>query len=199
MTKLLRLCFYSSLAISFGGMTVQATPLLTFTPDPADGQVSGAAGSTVGWGFTITNTSATDYVLISNTDFCPEGALDQINGCPAPGHPNYGTYTDSLSLNGSYNTLNPLQTETLSASGLGSFVINPALTPGIYTGALVIYYDVLDGTSFDQLFSEHVTAAASIDVVPSDATPEPGTIVLLLPALGMVGYKLRGKILPARG
>jgi hypothetical protein len=183
MKKRLRVSLYSLLVITLCGISAQADPILTFTPDPSSGEVSGIAGSTVGWGFDITNTSDVDTLLINGTDFCPGGELH--SPCPAPGQPDLGTYSDALSGNSDYNTLNPSQEETLGPDGLGTFVINPDLTPGIYTGVLVIYYEVYDA-DFNDLGSEDVTAVASIDVTSSESpsVPEPGSLILLATGLG---------------
>lgn len=52
-------------------MFVAAAPTLfadayTFNTIPADGNISGAPGATIGWGYSITNESATDWLLAVN-------------------------------------------------------------------------------------------------------------------------------------
>ncbi len=42
-----------------------AIPDWTFSTIPASGDVSGSAGSTVGWGYTITNLDSTDWLVLS--------------------------------------------------------------------------------------------------------------------------------------
>src|ERR1700689_5501810 len=61
----------------------------SFAFDPFGGALSGPPGSTVGWGFTISDT--VEYVVLDLTDFCPAGLTSSDLYC-ANG-PN-GTYTD---------------------------------------------------------------------------------------------------------
>src|ERR1700676_1748172 len=59
----------------------------TLTLDPANGALTGMAGSTVGWGFTITNTA--DFLLITSSDFC-------AGPITSPCVNSLGTYTDFI-------------------------------------------------------------------------------------------------------
>ena len=49
----------------------QGAVILTLIP--TGGNLSGTPGSTVGWGFSISND--TDYLLVSSADFCSGAAL----------------------------------------------------------------------------------------------------------------------------
>src|ERR1700686_1249537 len=59
-----------------------------FTLDPPSGGLFGNIGATVGWGFTLSN--STNFLLVDRTDFCV-GA--DATSCPVP----LGTYTDFTS------------------------------------------------------------------------------------------------------
>jgi hypothetical protein len=55
-----------TLAIWFIGVagTASANPF-TFSTVPGSGVISGPAGSTIGWGYTLTNTSLTDWLVLT--------------------------------------------------------------------------------------------------------------------------------------
>jgi len=170
--------------IALLGTAAHADPILTVTLDPVDGAVTGLAGSTVGWGFTITDTSDTDYVLVSLTDFCPNGV--DVN-CQSSG-PFLGNYTDNLS-QGPYSVLNPGQTLTSGPDDLGSLAIDPSVAPGTYSGSIEIFYDDVSA-DFSTFTPETFSADASIDVT---TTPEPASLLLLASGLGALLSKRRSK------
>jgi hypothetical protein len=65
----MRRCLYwfsLALAVLLATHAVRADETVTFTVLPPD--VSGPAGTTVGWGFSITNNSTTDYLDIAGID-----------------------------------------------------------------------------------------------------------------------------------
>jgi len=49
---------------------LEALPIISFSTLPANGQVSGAPGSTVGWGYSITN-NGTDWLVITSLNADP--------------------------------------------------------------------------------------------------------------------------------
>src|SRR5689334_2177161 len=55
------------LAAASPAYVAHAAPLLTLSP--ASGGLSGSPGATVGWGFTLTNT--TDFAVVTGTSFVP--------------------------------------------------------------------------------------------------------------------------------
>ena len=43
----------------------------TFSVTPTNGAISGTAGSTIGWGYSITNSSSTDWLVTSDLTASP--------------------------------------------------------------------------------------------------------------------------------
>jgi hypothetical protein len=152
---------------------------LTFTLIPPD--VSGPAGTTVGWGFSITNSiTSTDYLDITSLD---SNLFLSTNGIPdasifplanlAPGE----TLTQAF-------VCNPIQ-----STGLFQFTWNPGVATGTTeTGQFRLFGAFCDpaGDHFcatDLLVPSTVLAAAdySATVIPASGppVPEPGSLVLL--------------------
>ncbi len=141
---------------SFGG--------LTFVTDPADGNVTGAPGSTVGWGFTFMVTPGdSNFYFLNRVEFC-FGA--QVTPCPLSqpgGVAGTGSFTDiaaalsglvldRIGVNSPVNA-NPYS-EVFSGvlgslAGLGSLYIDPLAAPQTLTGQLNVYYDIYDGNPFN--------------------------------------------------
>ncbi len=63
-----------------------AAPLPTLALDPLSGAISGAAGTTVGWGFTLTNLGI-DFAVVTSSDFC-------VGVITSPCSNSLGKYTD---------------------------------------------------------------------------------------------------------
>ncbi|HKM89149.1 MAG TPA: PEP-CTERM sorting domain-containing protein [Candidatus Acidoferrales bacterium] len=183
-----RYLYWVSLALG----VLLATPAawadsLTFTVLPTD--VSGPAGTTVGWGFSITNNSTTDYLDISGIDSDLFAAAD-------------GTPDASIFL---FPNLAPGQTMTqvydpVDDLGLFQFTWNTGLTTGttetgVFTlnGAfcpLVDQFCVEDGSVTSTALA---TGAYSATVSPSGGviTPEPSAALLLGTGLFVLGWIAR--------
>jgi PEP-CTERM motif len=182
MKRLLLTCFGAILLLcpAAWGTTLQLAPL--------SGALSGAPGSTVGWGFTITNTS--NFLEVTGSDFC-EGTI--VSPCPH----SIGTYNDFI---GQFNfvVVGPAPEESTSVTqtfnlavktGVGSFRINPAAVAGnSAVGQIVVTYDLFNLSPNDPAFNpalntvstgNRLTAPGSVTVAA--ATPEPAT-------LGLVGF-----------
>lgn len=43
-------------------------PIFTFSTVPSSGDISGAPGQTIGWGYSITNENSADYLVLTNLD-----------------------------------------------------------------------------------------------------------------------------------
>ena len=71
-----------AIAIVTMGQLAQAGPVVAFALTPADGYLAGQAGSSVGWGFSITTDS--DYVTIESITF---GDLTPVGTFTTPGLP----------------------------------------------------------------------------------------------------------------
>jgi hypothetical protein len=183
------------LTIALAGVS-RADTMPTLNVTPAD--LVGPAGSTVGWGFTLTNLGA-DFAVISGSDFCV--------GVPtSPCSNSLGTYTDFIGAQ--FMVIGPSpESSTLSQSfndnaqtGLGSFLINPGGS-GTLVGELLVSYDLFsvdpNALNFDPItdtlsVGNFLTSAASVTVgTATVSTPEPATLGLLLG--GLVGSLLLAK------
>lgn len=178
------------LAASAGCLS--ADPVLTLTPSP---DVSGAPGSTVGWGFTIVN-GTSYYLEFSSSQFC----LNPVLFVPA--------FSCTAPLTGVFNDIvvgsDPIIAPDSSlseafdpvglASGIGYFAIDPnAAILSSDLGQIVLIYDGFDqdpnlGSATQLLFSVPLAADASVTVTPapSTATPEPATVPLVATALSIL-------------
>jgi len=154
---------------------------LTFTVTPTD--VSGPAGTTVGWGFTITNTSTTsDYLDISGIDSDLFAATD--------GTPDASIFP--------FPNLAPGQSATqvydpIAGLGLFQFTWNVGLATGTTeTGQFRLYGAFCDPT-VDQFCAEDGSVTSSVlatgdytaTVIPGGSIPipEPSSMLLLLSGL----------------
>lgn len=163
--------------------TAQAT-LVINALDPPGGALIGAPGDLLGWGFTLTNDAATDWLFVTASDFVPG--------------PGWWTYTDYVGSN--TVLLGPQATLTQSfkaasgtdtGSGIGSFLIDALANPGdTIAGLLRLTYDGFDanplaGAANQTLFSVTVDSAAAVTVQAPAQAPEPSAAALL--ALGLGG------------
>jgi hypothetical protein len=183
------------LTIAWAGAS-RADTLPTLNVLPED--VVGPAGSTVGWGFTLTNLGA-DFAVITGSDFC---VGVPTSPCSNP----LGTYTDFIGAQ--FVVIGPSpESSTLAQSfndnlqtGLGSFLINPGGS-GTLAGELLVSYDLFsvdpNALNFDPTIDtlsvgNFLTSAASVTVgTVTVPTPEPATLSLLLG--GLVGSLLLAK------
>jgi hypothetical protein len=192
------------LAVSMLCSAAWADGMPTLTLDPANGAISGAAGATVGWGFTLTNTS--DFLVVSSSDFC-------VGVITSPCSNSLGTYTDLIGPQ--FQVVGPAPESTsftqsfdlMAQTGVGSFTINSGALPGdSVTGEIVVTYDLFsvdpNSPTFDPITDtvstgDMLTAGASVSVPSAVVTPEPGSLMLfgsgLLALLGVARKRmLRG-------
>jgi PEP-CTERM motif len=157
---------------------------LTFTVTPTD--VSGPAGTTVGWGFSISNTSTTDYLDISGIDSDLFAAAD-------------GTPDASIFL---FPNLAPGQTATqaydpVAGLGLFQFTWNPGVATGTMESGQFRLMGAFCDPSVDQFCAEDVSVAsvvlatgaytATVSPGSTTAVPEPSSFLLLLSGLCGIG------------
>jgi PEP-CTERM motif len=172
----------------------------TLTLDPVGGAITGVAGSTVGWGFTLTNLGS-DFAVITGSDFC-------VGPITSPCSNPLGTYTDFVGqqffvLGPSPESSSLSQSfDLLALTGVGSFFINPLAQPGDKAiGQIVLSYDLFSLSPNDPNFDpiadtlsngNFLMAPASVTVTKSTvSTPEPGSLFLL--ATGLAGCLLAKK------
>jgi hypothetical protein len=181
--------------------TANADGLPTLTLSPPGGALTGAAGSTVGWGFTLTNLGL-DFAVVTGSDFC-------VGVITSPCANSLGTYTDFAGPQFLVVGPSPESTSITQAfnnglmTGAGSFAINPGAT-GSAIGEVIFFYDLYsvdpNSASFDPTadivsLGNEVTAGASVTVATT-STPEPGSLLLL--AIGIAGCLLAKKGLPGQ-
>src|SRR5579872_497214 len=77
---------------------------ISFTTVPSSGLVMGLIGGATGWGYSITNTTGFDLLIVGSA-FCGPGGDPFLNSCTSPydGISNFGpllgTYNDFISAN----------------------------------------------------------------------------------------------------
>ena len=200
--------------LTIGAMAQAAPPTLDLLPA---GAVAGPTGSTVGWGFTITNTTSGQWIEITSANLC-SGTSGTSTAC---GDPGLGTFTDFISgyndiiVGSSPNTTSVAQTFNSSTyQGIGSYLISAASgTTG--PAQIVLTYNVYSVSPDDPNFDPDIdtvsvdnflTASASVTVSttqPPPGTPAPPSALLVVTGLGSAAlYEIRkrrrGKRQPAR-
>lgn len=144
------------LAVFILGSCALADPAPTLTLLPLSGDVSGAPGAVVGWGFTLNYAAPSDWVVLTGSEFT--GSQVQ------------GTYVDYLS--GAFYVAGPAPesptiVEPWNASsmlGVGEFDINATAPPGInIPGDITVHYSIYSQDPNDPNFDPG-------SVVVADAT-----------------------------
>jgi hypothetical protein len=152
----------------------------TFATLPANGAVSGPAGTTVGWGYTITNQSATSWLVTTGINADPFQ-----NGTP-------------LALF-DFPIVAPLTTVVLAfdpVNGLGLYQLtwDPNAPVGFNNSGMFVLSgewwtgDPFAGGQFLQ-FALDQSAGYSATVSPAATVPEPASMFLLLSGLGGVALR----------
>jgi hypothetical protein len=170
-------------AVVVAGLLAMPSPVLGGTIDfslmPADGAVSGPPGSTVGWGYSFTNNSLTDWFMpiLLNADSFANGTPNLIFDFPnvAPGV-NVPVPFDSLTGVGLYELVWDIGAPVGFVNS-GNFVLSGQWWDG----------DPLNGGNF--LFSEpdiSLPYAATVIDGGAPSVPEPSTWSLCLGALAAV-------------
>ncbi len=169
------LSLFISVAIAAGAQGAPV-PVISLTPS---GQLAGAPGSTVGWGFDLSYSGPADWVVLTGSEFTGPAV--------------YGNYIDYLSLGTAplYVAGPSPESATVSQSwnmaqqlGLGEFDISSTAAGGAsVNGDIVVHYSVFsedpNSPSFDP-DTATVIADATISLPASvTITPEPAYDVLI--------------------
>ena len=179
--------FLMLLTLLAGPGALFASPVLTL--DPSSGNISGPAGSTVGWGFSLTS-DQTDWISVIGTV-----ALFETN-------PALGSFTDLIGPQGgptsgalAAGAADWVQMFDLSvASGLGSFAIDPGAHIGDSdSGTFRVLYETF--TDNPATCGGCMLGVGSVDVgftvTAAAQTPEPGTWLLVAGGIGWLGRRRR--------
>jgi hypothetical protein len=193
---------YSLTVVLFLIAGADAAPL--FTLNPGSGSLTGAAGSTVGWGFNVTpdpaySISVIDSFLVNQSTTI--GAYTDI--ISYAGGPDAGMLlpTDPHWIEPFHNDPDPsLQT------GVGLFQIDPGATPGaVMTASIHIDYEVDSvGTACPGCYvgTDSVEIPVQVQVAQVTSTPEPASFTMLTGVLGALLFvcavRRRGALLRRR-
>ena len=183
-----RLLLLSALVGILFHATAQAATVLQL--DPLGGAISGLPGSTIGWGFSLSNTE--NYLVVTSAAFESATTL--------------GTFTDFISASnffvvGPAPSASTVWAQTFNAStqtGIGSFTINPGAAPGsVANGQIVLSYDLFSRSPLDALFNPDTDTLSNGNLVTANASvttvvPLPAAVWLFGSALvGLVGFGRR--------
>jgi hypothetical protein len=175
-----RLCGIMLFTILFAATSYADT--FTFSTIPHSGSISGAAGSTVGWGYSVTNNSL-DQWLLFNTIGTDAGFSD--------GTPNGGVFDSPIVAPGVTIT-----TDYDGISGLFEFTWDAGAPAGSFnSGNFVLSAEWWNGDPFDDVaqgeFLESIpdfSVPYSVSVpVSCNCTPVPETSSLQTLAFGIAG------------
>jgi hypothetical protein len=155
--------------------------MITFDLIPASGAISGPPGSTIGWGYSITNESASDWLVTVGLN-----ADSFLNGTP--------------SLLFDFPALAPTAAKTMpldEATGAGLYMLtwdSSAPVGFVNSGTFVLNAqwwdgDPLNGGSYmmDALDTSQVYSATVSQT--TGVVPEPSTWLLLLTGFGMLACR----------
>ena len=154
--------------------------IYTFTTIPGDGNISGAPGATIGWGYSITNESTSDWLLATNlnADSFAFGTPTLLFDFPevAPGA-TVSEVFDPIGLTGLYEDVLNVSAPNESVDS-GNFVLSAQWYDG----------DPFNGGKFiaDAVDTD---AAYAATVTSSSSTPEPSSFLLL--AIGIIAMVSR--------
>lgn len=158
-------------------LLASAAQAAVLTLSPAG--IGAEPGQAAGWGFSLLNDDAANYLLVTGSEFAP--------GVPSA----FGRYTDLLGSRADWVVLAPRATlaeayDAALRTGLGEFSFAPS-ADGRLNGQVLLHYALFsadpNGGNFDpglSLVDPDATASARASAT---ALPEPGT----LPLLGVAG------------
>jgi hypothetical protein len=152
----------------------------TFSLLPASGAIAGEPGSTIGWGYSITNPSETDWLMLTtlNADaFLNVTTTEALTALPilAPGETQTVSYNPAT-LEGlfqiTWDTLAPV-----GFTNVGQFVFSAEFWQG----------DPFEGGAFLSLADNQAASySASVSATPAPV-PEPATLLLMATGFGANG------------
>jgi hypothetical protein len=160
-----------------------------FQLNPLGGVVAGFPGATVGWGFTLTNTS--NWLVVTGASFVPSSPL--------------GTFEDFISTGMSLVVVGPAPESTTVTqafnsgmrTGAGAFHINKTAPFTPIAGNIVLNYSLFsqdpNNPNFNPDTSTLVADATLTQPAQVNIVPEPGSLFLIASALPFVFARWRRK------
>jgi len=164
----------------FTCLGMAAAMLLTATAQAAVLTLSPAAigafpGQATGWGFSLFNDSADDYLLVTGSEFAP--------GLPSA----FGSYADLLGTRADWVILAPQATlaeayDALLGTGIGEFTFAPS-AHGALSGRVLLHYALFSADPAGANFNPDTALVSPDETVSARATatalPEPGSLALV--------------------
>ena len=183
----------------------EALPAVTFTLNPLDGFIAGAAGTSVGWGYTIGSTSPSDpfgsleiipsFVVIESFLF---GDLTPVGSFSQPGVPSTEATDGSPIIVPWSPGVSGLQYDIDPGAPLGSS------SQGAMSLIYDVYYDsdpnnaVESGLTVNAQFQGRDVNAEVFVNAPSASVPEPGALTLLVLGLAALLLRMRACAITSR-
>ena len=162
----------------------------TFGVLPPGGAVSGPPGSTVGWGYTFTNQSTSNWLVLTGVN-----ADVFQHGTPSAALFDFPVLAPTTTLTVAYDPINGF--------GLFEFTWDPNAPVGFTNSGIFIVNaewwsgDPFAGGSFVS-FATDQSDAYSATVTPSTAVPEPSSLLFMLTGLAGVAMRKASALRRAR-
>jgi len=158
-----------SIGMLVSGQAAQADSSFTFTALPSSGAISGAPGSTVGWGYSIMNDSSTQWLVLSDLNTTESF----LNGTPDNNIFDYPIIAPDQTVTVSFNAL--------AGTGLYEFTWNSDAPTGFTnSGEFDLTGFFCADSSLGGCSTTNVDEFAPYSVT---ATPEPTPLLLLCTGL----------------
>ena len=175
------------LMVGLFALCAQATPNLTLIP--SSGTVNGSAGTTVGWGFTVTNDDPSDWLVLNDSFFTPSNTLGTDS-----------TYTDLIASQfvvvdpGSSSGAQPYNPSV--PTGIGSLTLPSTAPEGqVAMGTIFLDYSVFSQDPNDPNFDPgSFITSGTLDAAANVQVPEPASAMMLLGAAPLLLGSLRRKL-----
>jgi hypothetical protein len=150
---------------------------ITLEMNPPGGSITGGPGDTVGWGFTLTNSTA-DWISVTSSALTFE--TNSI----------LGVYTDNIGLQSGPPPSFALAPSTFwsetfdgVSQGIGAYTIaSNAVLFAQDSGQILVSFDEFNGDPTNggvQAGSSNVSAAFTVEIVPTSEVPEPSALPLV--------------------
>jgi hypothetical protein len=158
---------------------------VTLTLTPTSGDVAGAPGTAIGWGFTLTDTGS-DYVILDDSF---------LTSVATSGYGNYVDYIVNQFVEAGPSPESPTVSQTWDSTlqtGVGEFDLAASDSyPQNFSGTITVQYDLFSG---DPSLGASTDLGQSSITLPVDiqVTPEPSSWLLLATGLAaLMGFAWR--------